>query len=196
MNFLFDEESVIHTGVTCNFEGGHNHLFDLKLRETNILKIIEDSLLRLSSHDHVTIKLQSFLDDETVWIDHEQMVTCFFDLEQNAIEAMPDGGLLTITVEGDDRQVAITLIDTGAGIAEENIPLLFTPFFTTKPVGDGTGLGLPQAFATVKAHRGDISIESNADAHKCPTGTTVRITMPRRVFLQDKQAQIIVHEEE
>ncbi|MEI6609553.1 MAG: ATP-binding protein [Deltaproteobacteria bacterium] len=171
-------------------------MFDLKLRETNILKIIGDSLLRLSPHDHIAIKLKSFLDDETMWIDHEQMVTCFSDLEQNAIEAMPVGGLLTITVEGDKRHVAITLSDTGAGITEENIPLLFTPFFTTKQVGDGTGLGLPQAYATVKAHRGEISIESNADAHKCPTGTTVRISMPRRLFLQDKQGKMIVHQEE
>jgi signal transduction histidine kinase len=171
-------------------------LFDLKLRETNIIKIIEDSLSKLSSHDHVAIELKSCLDDESMWIDHEQMVTVFFDLEQNAIEAMPNGGLLTITVEGDQRHVAITLTDTGTGIAEENIPLLFTPFFTTKPVGDGTGLGLPQAFAIVKAYRGYISIESNADAHKGPTGTTVKIVLPRRMFFQDKQGNVIVHEEE
>jgi signal transduction histidine kinase len=171
-------------------------LFDLKLRETNIIKIIEDSLSKLSSQNHVAIKLKSSLDDEAVWIDHELMVTTFFDLEQNAIEAMPDGGLLTITVEGDQRQVAITLTDMGTGIAEENMPLLFTPFFTTKQVGEGIGLGLPQAFATVKAHRGDISIESNAGGHKGTIGTTVRIVLPRRIFFQDKQGKVIVHEEE
>ncbi len=143
-----------------------------------------------------TSSLKSSLDDETVWIDHEQMVTAFFDLEQNAVEAMPDGGSLTITVEGDERQVVITLTDTGKGIAEENMPLLFTPFFTTKPVGDGTGLGLPSAYAAVKAHRGNISIESNADPKKGPTGTTVRITLPRRQIFQDKEARMIVHEEE
>ena len=170
-------------------------MLDLKLRETNIIKIIEDSLSKLSSQNHVAIKLNSSLDDEAVWIDHEQMVTTFFDLEQNAFEAMPDGGLLTITVEGDQRQVTITLTDTGTGIAEENIPLLFTPFFTTKPVGDGTGLGLPQAFATIKAHCGNIYIKSNTDVQKGTTGTTVRIVLPRRMFLQDKQGKVIVHEE-
>ena len=171
-------------------------MFDLKLRETNIIKIIKDSLSKLSSHDHVLIKLKSCLDDEAMWIDHEQMVTAFFDLEQNAIEAMPEGGLLTITVEGDQRQVTITLTDTGTGIVEENMALLFTPFFTTKPVGEGTGLGLPQAFATVKAYRGDISIESNADVHKGPTGTTVRITLPRRQVFQAEESKMIVHEED
>ncbi|MEE9912824.1 MAG: hypothetical protein K4571_14005 [Deltaproteobacteria bacterium] len=124
------------------------------------------------------------------------MVTVFFDLEQNAIEAMPDGGTLTITVTGDERQVIIELADTGAGIAEENIPLLFTPFFTTKPVGDGTGLGLALAYAAVKTHHGDISIVSNADLKKGLTGTTVKIMLPRRQAFQKELSKIILHEEE
>jgi signal transduction histidine kinase len=177
-------------------EGGHNFVHGLKLRETNILKIIEESIAKLSYRGKISILMKFSLEDEAVWIDHEQMVTVFFDLEQNAIEAMPKGGTLTITAEGDEQQVAIKLTDTGAGIAEENIPLLFTPFFTTKPVGDGTGLGLPSAYAAIKAHHGDISITSNADPKKGPTGTTVRITIPRWQVLQDKQARLIVHEEE
>lgn len=171
-------------------------MFGLKLRETNIIKIIEESLAKLSHQNHMVITLKSSLADEKVWIDHEQMVTVFFDLERNAIEAMPNGGTLTITAQGDERQVAITLADTGAGIAEENRSLLFTPFFTTKPVGDGTGLGLPSVYAAIKAHRGDISIESNSDSKKGPTGTTVRITLPRRQILQAKESKMIVHEED
>ncbi len=168
----------------------------LELRETNIIQIVTESLARLSHHDNIVVRMKSSLDDEKVWIDREQIGTAFFDLEQNAVEAMPDGGTLTIMLEGDERQVLITLTDSGAGIAEENIPLLFTPFFTTKPVGDGTGLGLPQAFAAIKAHSGNIKIESNAKPTKGPTGTTVRITLPRRQVLQDKQAKFILHEEE
>lgn len=167
----------------------------LKLREANILDIIKESLSKLSHHDHVAITLKSSLEDEKVWIDHEQMVTVLFDLSRNAIEAMPDGGALTVTVEGNERQVFITLTDMGTGIAEENIPLLFTPFFSTKPVGDGTGLGLPQAFATIKAHHGDISIKSSADSRKGPTGTTVQITLPRSQDYQKERSEIILHEE-
>lgn len=171
-------------------------MFGLKLRETNIVKIIKESLAKLSRHGNVDIKLKNFLENDVVWIDYEQMVTTFFDLEKNAMEAMPDGGSLIITVEGDEHQVSITLADTGVGVAEENIPLLFTPFFTTKPAGDGTGLGLPQAFAVVKAHCGDITIESNADLNKGPTGTTVRITLPRRQVFQTEESKMIVHEED
>ena len=170
-------------------------MLGLKLRDTNIIKIIEESLSKLSRDSRIVVTLKSSLDNEAVWIDHEQMASAFFDLERNAVEAMPDGGLLTITVSGDERQVIVEFADSGKGIDEENIPLLFTPFFTTKPVGDGTGLGLPQAYAAVKAHRGDISIESNADPEKSPTGTTVRIELPRRQILQDKQARMIIHEE-
>jgi len=118
------------------------------------------------------------------------------DLEQNAVDAMPGGGSLIITAGGDERQVTVTLADTGAGIAEENIPLLFTPFFTTKPIGDGTGLGLPSAYAAVKAHRGDISITSNTDPRKGATGTTVRIILPRQQTFQAREAKMIVHGEE
>lgn len=168
----------------------------LKLREANILDIIKESLSKLSHHDHVAITLKSSLEDEDVWIDYEQMESVLFDLSRNAIEAMPDGGALMVTVAGNERQVFITLTDVGKGIAEENIPLLFTPFFSTKPVGDGTGLGLPLAFATIKAHHGDISIKSNADSRKGPTGTSVEITLPRRQAFQTKEAKMILHEEE
>jgi signal transduction histidine kinase len=140
--------------------------------------------------------VKSTLDDEALFADHEQIVSALIDLERNAMEAMPDGGMLCISVQGDARQITLLLMDTGKGISEENKPLLFTPFFTTKPVGDGTGLGLPQAYATVKAHRGDMTIASNTDPQKGPTGTTITITLPRKQAFQQPQSKIIVHEEE
>jgi signal transduction histidine kinase len=166
----------------------------LKFRETHIIKIIEESLSKLSRDDRVVVAVDARLDDAAVWIDREQIVSALVDLERNALEAMPDGGKLTIAVEGDDRIITLRLADTGRGIPEENIPLLFTPFFTTKPVGEGTGLGLPSSYAAVKAHHGDISIASNADPKKGPTGTTVRITLPRKQAFQEKEAKVILHE--
>ena len=166
----------------------------LRFREANIMKVIERSLLSLPCRDRIAVELTSSLDDETILIDHNQMVSVLIDLERNAVESMPGSGTLTIAVTGDERQITVSLIDTGGGIAEENIPLLFTPFFTTKPVGDGTGLGLPLAYATVKAHRGTIAIESNADSNKGPTGTNITITLPRRQVFRGKRARLIVHE--
>ena len=159
------------------------------------MKILQESLAKLSHPAGITVSLKSCLEDEAVWMDHEQTGTVFYDLAKNAIEAMPSGGVLSITVEGDNRRVIVTLSDTGKGISAENLPLLFTPFFTTKPVGEGTGLGLAQAFAVVKGHHGDISITSNADPVIGITGTTVNITLPRRQAFQAEDAKVILHEE-
>ena len=168
----------------------------LNLREANIIQIVRESMARLSRYDNVEINIKSFLEDEAVWIDHEQIVTVFYDLARNAVESMPDGGTLTIMLGGDERKVLITLADKGSGIAEENMPLLFTPFFTTKAIGEGTGLGLPLAFAAIKAHSGSISIESNADPNKGPTGTNVIIKLPRKQKVPTQEAKVILHEEE
>jgi signal transduction histidine kinase len=69
--------------------------------------------------------------------------------------------------------------DTGTGITEENMGKLFSPFFTTKQVGRGTGLGLAVSHGIVKMHKGQISAESNADPANGPTGTTFTVTLPR-----------------
>ena len=69
--------------------------------------------------------------------------------------------------------------DSGGGIPEENLDKLFSPFFTTKQVGKGTGLGLAVTHGIVKMHRGQISVESNADPDAGPTQTTFTISLPR-----------------
>jgi len=97
----------------------------------------------------------------------------------NAIEATPEGGKVTLTCQVTDRQVIFKVADTGVGIKQENKDRIFTPFFTTKPIGKGTGLGLPVSYGIVKMHRGDIRFESNADPVQGPTGTTFFVTVPR-----------------
>ena len=69
---------------------------------------------------------------------------------------------------------------SGLGIPAENIPKLYEPFFTTKKVGQGTGLGLAVTYGIVKMHRGDITVTSNADPAKGATGTTFTVSLPRR----------------
>jgi signal transduction histidine kinase len=105
------------------------------------------------------------------------------NLVNNAYGAMPDGGSLTVTL-GDDGaagdRCCLAVADTGIGIPAENIPKLYEPFFTTKKVGQGTGLGLAVTYGIVKMHRGDIRVTSNADPAKGPTGTTFTVGLPRR----------------
>ncbi len=76
--------------------------------------------------------------------------------------------------------MSINIRDTGTGIKEEDKSKIFEPFFTTKGIGHGTGLGLATAYGIVKMHKGQISVDSNTDTSKGPTGTSFKIILPRR----------------
>lgn len=106
-------------------------------------------------------------DPATVSADRQQLQETFNHLVENALQAMPDGGALTIRSYLTDlqtpesgRRVGIDIIDTGTGIAPEHLAPIFQPFFTTKTVGRGTGLGLAIVQETVRAHGGQITVES------------------------------------
>ena len=168
----------------------------LKLRETDIIRIARESIDALSRPDSVSIALDvSGLTNPAVWLDHAAIAGALTDLAQNALDAMPGGGRLSITVGENEDKVSITVEDTGCGISKENMDLILTPFFTTKPVGEGTGLGLPAAYGIVKAHSGELTVTSNSDPQCGPTGTRIQITLPRRLILADRKASLIIHEE-
>jgi signal transduction histidine kinase len=107
------------------------------------------------------------------------MMQVMTNLEKNSIEAMPAGGHLDVSVEGNKEEVTFIVSDTGTGIAKEHLDKIFTPFFTTKEMGKGTGLGLALIYGIVKMHKGKIRVESNADPAEGSTGTTFRIILPR-----------------
>lgn len=82
------------------------------------------------------------------------------NLAVNAIQAMPDGGVMTIRTRAVDQSVILMVEDTGKGMDEETRCRLFTPFFTTKDIGEGTGLGLSVVLGIVNAHRGEVRVDS------------------------------------
>jgi PAS domain S-box-containing protein len=98
----------------------------------------------------------------------------FTNLLLNARDALPAGGRITLkTACADDGMITIEIADTGIGIAPENVARIYDPFFTTKGVGRGTGLGLAVSYGIVQEHSGHISV------HSAPgRGTTFRITIP------------------
>jgi signal transduction histidine kinase len=91
----------------------------------------------------------------------------------NSIQAMPDGGMLEISTETKENDVVVRISDTGVGIPSKNLPHIFTPFFTTKEVGVGTGLGLYITHMIVEREGGRIDVES-----KEGSGTTFILTLP------------------
>ena len=148
--------------------------------KTNVVSFMKRSLESVVIPDNIEAEVISELQDEMLNFDNEQMMQAVTNLEKNAVEAMPAGGKLSIVLAEKGTNVFINISDSGTGIAKENMDKLFTPFFTTKEPGKGTGLGLPLVYGIIKMHRGKIEIESNTDPGKGPVGTTFRITLPRQ----------------
>jgi PAS domain S-box-containing protein len=97
----------------------------------------------------------------------------FFNLLLNARDAMPRGGWLTLLTRADEDTVAIEVRDTGDGIKREHIKRIYDPFFTTKGIGRGTGLGLSVSYGILQEHGGSIAVDSAPGQ-----GTTFRVTLP------------------
>ena len=129
-------------------------------------------------YDQVEIKTDLDPDLGTIQADPLQLHQVFINLMNNAAEAMPDGGVLTLkTRQGPTPDwVTVEVTDTGVGIPEENLNKMFTPFFTTKPIGKGTGLGLAIIYGIVKMHRGQISFKSQVGE-----GTTFTLQLRQRL---------------
>jgi iron only hydrogenase large subunit-like protein/nitrogen-specific signal transduction histidine kinase len=151
----------------------------VRLTQTHLEKFVSRSIQSIICPENVTIKLQVDLDDPYVFLDADQMMQVLTNLEKNAVEAMPEGGELTLALNEKGDDVIIAISDTGSGISPENMDKVFTPFFTTKEVGKGTGLGLPLCYGIVKMHKGKIDVKSNNEPEKGPTGTTFTIRLPR-----------------
>jgi two-component system NtrC family sensor kinase len=92
--------------------------------------------------------------------DRKSLQQVFLNLFINAIQAMPDGGQLIIRMWGDDGQLHVEVQDTGQGIDPAHLPHIFDPFYTTKEVGRGTGLGLSVTYGIIEKHGGHIEAHS------------------------------------
>lgn len=97
----------------------------------------------------------------------------FFNLILNARDAMPKGGWLTLKTDADASGVTIEVADTGHGISKEDVKRIYDPFFTTKGIGRGTGLGLSVTYGILQEHGGAIFVDSAPGK-----GTTFQVTLP------------------
>lgn len=142
---------------------------------------VVESAARLLAHQKrgASIKLEVELANGLPLVsgDMGQLQQAVIILAENAIDAMPSGGTLTMRTtregDGDTQSVVVEVSDTGHGIAKEIRERIFDPFFTTKEVGRGTGLGLAVCYGIVTEHGGRIGVESAVGL-----GSTFRIVLP------------------
>ena len=129
-----------------------------------------DALIRSRK---VQVQLQFNCQHSWVNGDERLLYQAFFNIVKNSLDAMGEGGVLTLKSSCDDRQMHVQIIDTGVGIPREQLIKIYDPFFTTKP--DGTGLGLAIVHQIIRDHGGMIQFESELGK-----GTTAHIFLPRQ----------------
>lgn len=144
------------------------------LKEKNIIPIIKDvlSLLEFEARKK-KVRMHFEANDDIVQIecDENRLKQVFLNFVKNGIEAMPNGGDITVRVHVASEQVQISIQDTGVGIPEEKLKRIGEPFYTTKK--DGNGLGLMVSYKIIESHNGTVFIESELNK-----GTTFNIILP------------------
>ncbi len=141
--------------------------------------LVREEVLLLERTTLQRVRLLMELDPQLKFVvgDGSSLSHALMNLCVNAVDAMPDGGVLTLQTRnlGDDR-VQLLVEDSGTGMTPEVLEKAQDPFFTTKPVGKGTGLGLSIVYGTMKAHHGRMEIWS-----KPGRGTRVELTFPAAI---------------
>ncbi len=148
----------------------------LERQTTDFRSLLERSLSLLDYQmQRNRIKVERMLpgDLPLVEVDRDQMGQVLVNVFLNAIQAMPEGGVLKFSVSAVESRLFVTVSDTGPGIPEELLSKVCDPFFTTKPEGTGTGLGLWLSQKIVERHGGTLQITS-----KEGEGATVMINLP------------------
>ena len=136
--------------------------------------------------DRIALTLDLQAGDLACWLDRQQFENALLNLAVNARDAMEGHGALTIrTLDDDDgKALAVQVIDTGCGMAPEVLERVFDPFYTTKPAGQGTGLGMSQVFAFCRQSGGEVQISSTEGE-----GTSVAMLLPVAAPQTDRVAE-------
>jgi len=148
----------------------------MKSEVVDLRALLEEmnQVLERSLREDITVSVRA---DGEIWpveVDASQFEVAVLNIAINARDAMPTGGAITIRLANEGHRVRVAVSDTGVGIPSEAIPRLFEPFYTTKPVGQGTGLGLSQVYGFARASGGEVRVDSTVGQ-----GTTVTLLLPR-----------------
>jgi signal transduction histidine kinase len=146
---------------------------------TNIANLIRHCVKAIVVPDNIEIEISSDMKNPEAEADPDQIIQVLTNLIVNAFESMPGGGRVKVSSSDTKNEIIIKVIDTGSGISEDIRKKVFEPLFTTKQIGQGTGLGLAVSYGIIKMHKGKIDFTSNCNPANGPTGTEFTVTLPR-----------------
>jgi two-component system NtrC family sensor kinase len=145
----------------------------LSMRLIQIEPVLDDSLDMISPRLRDVEIIKRLAKTPEIMGDSKQLQQVFANILINAVQAMPTGGKITIKSGVEKSNIFVSFNDNGPGIPKEQLEKIFDPFYTTKEVGMGTGLGLSLSYGIVKAHGGDVVVQS-----RMGKGTTVTVKLP------------------
>jgi two-component system sensor histidine kinase PilS (NtrC family) len=153
----------------------------------NVVEVLEDTLTLLANHPRIDsrFRIEKHFPKEAVWaaLDTDRMRQVFWNLGDNALKAMPSGGILDVELHTDSERLEILFRDTGVGFTPQQAARLFEPF--QSEFEGGTGLGLAIAYQIVQAHRGTIRAESTG------RGCIFRIELPQLTHVPSPQVPAV-----
>ena len=155
--------------------------------EVDLEKLADEAVqlvTREAADRDIEIIQEMDIPENTIWSDPYQLRQVLLNLLTNAIHATGSGGRVTIRLEAMVNEVALTVQDTGQGIPKENLERVFEPFFSTKPPGEGTGLGLFVARGIVEKLGGKIEVES-----RLGQGSSFRVRLPKYLGIKRELAE-------
>ncbi len=144
----------------------------------NICDMVDQCLKVTQVPTNISVEIVHEYKNLTADIDRDQILQIMNNLITNAINSMAKGGKLIVVTRKNNMNIEIIIKDSGVGIPDQIIDKIFQPFFTTKQIGKGTGLGLAVTYGIIKMHKGTIKVKSNADPGKGQTGTTFTVILP------------------
>ncbi|MCS6905907.1 MAG: AAA family ATPase [Bacteroidia bacterium] len=155
-----------------------NYIYQSPASQAQLINLVEniELILTLYRTQLSKVELQKnfppSLSSLSIYAYPDELGQVWTNLIQNALHAMNNKGTLSISLEKDEKQVYVSFTDSGIGISQEHISKIFTPFFTTKPMGEGSGLGLYVVKKIVDKHKGHITVSSQ------PGKTTFTVALP------------------
>ncbi len=167
------EENAIRALTMIEEVRDRTREMSLNVRSTDLSALVKSVVAETPRPDNISLQLNLGDGMDAIWVDPDKMRRVLYNLLTNAVEAMPEGGALTVRAELLDGNARIDVSDTGNGIPEEVVPNLYNPFYSTKP--KGMGLGLSFCKRAVEAHGGSIIFNSRGGK-----GTTFTVTVPSK----------------